>query len=60
MLAFIQSCGLTGIEGFRVTVEVSLSPTFFAWVFQFGGMVLILGPDDTVKQFYSQLTTYQQ
>ena len=25
MLAFIQSCGLTGIEGFRVTVEVNLS-----------------------------------
>lgn len=29
---------------FELTAEVSLSPTFFAWVFQFGGKVQIQGP----------------
>ena len=31
-------------ERFAVTVEVSLSPTFYAWVFQFGGEIRILSP----------------
>ncbi len=30
---------------FFLTAEVSLSPTFFAWVFQFGEKVKIQGPD---------------
>ena len=35
---------------FLLTAEVSLSPTFFAWVFQFGGKVQIQGPDEAVEK----------
>lgn len=34
---------------FLLTTEVSLSPTFFAWVFQFGGKVKIQGPEEAVE-----------
>ncbi|MBR2547080.1 MAG: WYL domain-containing protein [Eubacterium sp.] len=47
----------TGIETepssdgyFRVTVEVSLSPTFYAWVFRFGGEIRILSPAKAVDE----------
>lgn len=36
---------------FLLTTEVSLSPTFFAWVFQFGGKVQILAPMDAFTKF---------
>ena len=36
-------------ERFTVTVEVSLSPTFYAWVFQFGGGIRILSPKSAVS-----------
>lgn len=35
---------------FTVTVEVSLSPPFYAWVFQFNGEVKILEPSEAVKK----------
>ena len=35
---------------FTVTVEVSLSPPFYAWVFQFGGEIRILSPEIAVKE----------
>ena len=35
---------------FRVDVEVSLSPTFYAWVFQFGGGIRILAPEKAVEE----------
>ena len=35
-------------ERFAVTIEVSLSPTFYAWVFQFGGGMRILSPKQAV------------
>ena len=34
---------------FQVTVEVSLSPTFYAWVFRFGGEIRILAPAKAVS-----------
>ena len=37
---------------FLLTVEISLSPTFFAWVFQFGGKVKIKGPAEAVEQYH--------
>lgn len=37
-------------ERFAVTVEVSLSPTFYAWVFQFGGGMRILSPKHAVSE----------
>ena len=39
------------IEGtFIVTVEVSLSPTFYSWVFRFAGGIRILSPEKAVKE----------
>ena len=39
-----------GGDRFRVTVEVSLSPPFYGWVFQFGSGVRILAPERAVKK----------
>ncbi len=39
---------------FVFTAEVSVSPTFFAWVFEFGGKIRILGPEN-VKEAYAEL-----
>ena len=41
-------------EHFTFTAEVSVSPTFFAWVFEFGGKIKILGPQ-SVKDAYAEL-----
>ena len=40
-------------DHFRFKAEVSLSPVFFAWVFQFGGMIRIVGPEN-VKDAYRE------
>lgn len=39
---------------FAVTAEVSVSPTFFAWVFEFGGNIKIIAPQ-SVKNAYGEL-----
>ena len=44
----------TDEEHFSFTAEVSVSPTFFAWVFQFGGKIQIFGPQ-SVKDAYVEL-----
>ncbi len=36
---------------FRLTTEVSLSPTFYAWVCQFGGKVILQGPEQAVQEY---------
>ena len=36
---------------FLLTAEVSLSPTFFAWVFQFGGKVQIREPEEAITAY---------
>ena len=40
---------------FRLVAEVSLSPTFFAWVFQFGGKVKILKPIEAIEKYRALL-----
>ena len=40
-------------DHFRFIAEVSVSPVFFAWVFQFGGMIKIVGPQE-VKDAYTE------
>ena len=44
------------MTSFRLQTEVSASPTFFGWVFGFGGKVQILGPE-SVKEQYRQMIT---
>ena len=38
-------------DHFRFTAEVSATPTFFAWVFQFGGNIRILGPQKVIEAY---------
>ena len=38
-------------DNFSAVVEVSVSPTFFGWVFSFGGRMKILSPDTSVAQY---------
>ena len=39
-----------GDDYLQVTVKVSLSPTFYAWVFRFGGEIRILSPVKAVNE----------
>ena len=41
-------------NSFKVTVEISTSPTFFGWIFGFGGKVQILAPE-SVEEEYRQM-----
>lgn len=36
---------------FVVTTSVCISPTFFGWVFQFGGKIKIISPEEVKKDF---------
>ncbi len=38
-------------EHFKVTVNVDISPTFFAWIFTFAGKMKITAPEEAKKQF---------
>ena len=42
------------MTSFRLLTDVSVSPTFFGWVFGFGGKVQILAPEE-VKEQYKQM-----
>ena len=41
-------------EHFRAAADISLGPTFYAWVFEFGGKIRILGPQ-SAKDGYAEL-----
>lgn len=43
----------------RVKVSVELSPTFYGWVFQFGGGVKIVGPELAVEEFNRMICKYK-
>lgn len=43
-------------SSFKTCVTVSVSPTFFSWVFQFGGKVKILLPKQIAAEYKSMLT----
>ena len=38
-------------NSFKITVRVSESPTFFGWIFGFGGKVQILAPESVKEQY---------
>ncbi len=46
---------ITDEEHFTATVEVSVSQTFFAWVFQFAGGIRITGPAAVKEQYHQML-----
>ena len=38
-------------EKFLAKVPVDLSPSFYGWVFQFGGGIRIIGPEEAVDEY---------
>lgn len=42
-------------ETFLAKVPVDLSPTFYGWVFQFGGGIRIIGPEEAVDGYMKML-----
>ena len=38
-------------DHFSFIAEVSLSPTFFAWIFEFGGRIRICGPQNAIDAY---------
>ena len=42
-------------EHFQFDAEVSVSPTFFSWIFEFGGMIKIIGPENVKEQFHKMV-----
>ena len=38
-------------DHFQFDAEVSVSPTFFSWIFEFGGMIKIVGPEHVKEAF---------
>ena len=45
-------------EKFLTKVPVDLSPTFYGWVFQFGGKIRIIGPDEAMLGFQRLLDSF--
>jgi hypothetical protein len=41
-----------GSNCFKAIVDISVSPTFFGWVFQFAGRMSILAPSDVKKSYF--------
>ena len=42
---------------FNAIIEIELSPTFYAWVFQFNGDMMIEGPEIAVKKITEMAQT---
>ena len=41
-------------DHFQLEAEVSVSPTFFSWIFEFGGMIKLIGPESVKEAFRQQ------
>lgn len=46
----------SGDVQFIATVDVSVSRTFFGWIFSYNGKIRILGPETVLQQYREQLT----
>ena len=44
---------------FLAKINVSVSPTFFAWVFGFSGKIQIVSPEKVKKEFYNQIKCFE-
>lgn len=42
---------------FELIVEVSLSPTFFAWIIQYGGKIKVQAPEEATAQFQEMIVS---
>jgi hypothetical protein len=42
---------------FKLEVNVCTSPTFYGWVFQFGGNIRINGPEDVREEYRRMVLT---
>lgn len=42
-------------EHFQATVKVSVGPTFYRWIFGWGGKIRILGPETVVEEYKEML-----
>ena len=47
-----------GDGSFKVSVNVDISPTFFAWVFTFAGKIKIISPQSVVESFNETLKKF--
>ena len=47
-------------DHFQFDAEVSVSPTFFSWIFEFGGMIKIVGPEHVKEAFRQQAEIFFQ
>lgn len=47
-------------DKFCATVEVCLSPTFYSWVFAYGGKMRIVGPKEAVEGFEKMLHKFDK
>lgn len=45
-------------EHFKVMVNVNISPTFFAWIFTFGGKMKIIAPEEAKRQFNNTIEKF--
>ena len=45
-------------DKFRTKVPVDLSPTFYGWVFQFGGGMKIISPEVAIRQLKNMIESY--
>lgn len=46
----------SGEQRFIAMVDVSVSRTFFGWIFSYGGKIRILGPEDVLRQYKNKLS----
>lgn len=44
---------------FEASVQLELSPVFYAWVFQFAGKVRIVSPNEAIEEFKAMLNAQQ-
>lgn len=47
-------------EHFKVSVNVDLSPTFFAWIFTFGGKMRITAPEEAKEKFNEVIKKFME
>ena len=44
------------MKSFKVVVDIELSPTFYGWIFGFGGKIEILSPKKAKNEYCAMIT----